>query len=313
MRRGTAASAARGTRAWAVSLAGAAVLACVAGGCTQAPRQLETSALGTRQGAAEAAETFWRDAAPPVRPGTRVAVVEFAVEIVTEKDESAFNRQLAVLPPIPIGIGVNALGPGRKRFDFGDDFPQELAGALYEAFAELAAREGLTLIPPAEVQAAGAFERIPAAPDAELSINRTLNLVAIDAGRIKKAVVVPVAGTRLVQDQPGIAEPQRDLLGQLGAGAALRVHFRIGTFKDRVAVMQGSAVHVTTARGDGRLVSRRSLVSAPIEGDIAASGAAMFGTREVDQAAFASGLEAVFPPYATMLLEAMVERRREGR
>lgn len=273
---------------------------------------LEAASLDRAADRAEAASDFWLDRAPPVRPGARVAVVEFAIEVVTEKDESSFDRQLAFLPPSPVTLGLTAVGPLRQRFDFGEGFPQQLADAMYLAFEELAHEQGLELVPPAEVQASSGFTRVPSSTAEEVSTLRTLNLVAIDTGRIKKTTLVPAGGTRLVAGSGRAADAgQRVLLDRLGADAAVRVKIRVGTYRGGAAVMQGSEIAVVTRRNEGRLVSTRSLVASPPAETELAGEAGAFGTREVDQRVFLEGIDDVFPPYAAMALAEMIERRGE--
>ncbi|MBX3468488.1 MAG: hypothetical protein KF878_16570 [Planctomycetes bacterium] len=259
---------------------------------------------------------FWErddDLAPLSAPGQprvrEVALAEFSVELVTHTWRAPLPGAALFDPTMftDVGILVQLLGLGRRLARFDEGLQGALPDRLCAAFAEGLGTRGVAVRPVAEVRACRTYDGYEAAARGSSSLARLLNPVGHDTGRIRSFEVLPATGLPVIEGAAGgqtLEEVDAALLGETGADMVVRVRLRVGVYEGRASVERGSEVHVTHAAGRGRVTSGRSITSdeeVAVAGFLPVRGIAY----EVDGAAYLAAMDALFPVYRELALDAL--------
>ena len=247
---------------------GLALMVAMATGCHQPPVKLSEANLDSPANMKEAAGTYWEPDPQRIPPTgyQRLALVEFAVEFVTEKLESLSDNQPGVVIHefIPIGFVTSLAGAGRIRIQMDEELRREFPDEMYAYFEKALKAEGIQLVPMEEIRATEAFKKLTLGKPGHTDLGHAFNVAGTDVGVPRLLVIEPAKGFDVIlgtNDLRTIEEVEQDLIKEVKADAALRVRFRVGVYRQFASIEKWSILRVTKAGAAGYHFAERSLIS----------------------------------------------------
>lgn len=220
----------------------------IGSGCSASPDYLRPADLDTSAKISRHADSTWSRQGPTSlhrSAGKTIAVVEFSVEFVTERIETAPQS-----------------GVRNRRTDFAEGLKAELPGALYLGFVEQLTDLGHTVLHTTTINRSVAFGRCRGSAIGQAAPTIRLQMPDSDLGRPKLLQRYPIDGLVCIDvDQTKMEQTEIELLRELDADIAIRAHIRIGVHQGRATIERGSVIGLTTRHEITTLVSERSAMS----------------------------------------------------
>lgn len=283
------------------------VLACLAGGCHPPASKLSEANLNDATKVKVAAGSYWEHMPENVPPSgyQKVALVEFAIEYVTEKIESLADNQPRVVIHefIPIGFVASIAGTGRIRIEIDETYRKELPDEMYQYFVKRLETEGFKLIPQETIRSAKAFKNLKLGEPGHTDLAHAFNLAGTDVGVPRLLVIEPATGTDFVlgtNDGRTVEQVEKDLIEEVGADIALRVRFRISAYRQFASIEKWSILRVTKGDTSGFHFAGKSLLSdekvVAKEGFLPVAG--IIKTIDTDQ--YRQAIKTLYPAFLDM-------------
>lgn len=300
-----------GKRSVIVGIGLASVVA-MATGCHQPPAKLSEANLDSPANVKQAAAGFWepdQQRIPP-RGYRKVALVEFAVEYVTEKLESLADNQPGVVIHefIPIGFVTSMAGAGRIRIQLDEELRREFPDQMRDHFVKALEDEGIELIPTENIRATEAYKKLSLGQPGHTDLGHAFNVAGTDVGVPRLLVIEPASGFDVIlgtNDLRTVEEVEQDLIKEIDADAALRVRFRVSVYRQFASIEKWSILRVTKAGAAGYHFAERSLISdekvvakedfLPVAGII----------KQIDNDQFRIAINKLYPPFVAMAVQTL--------
>lgn len=291
---------------WAV-LATAAGLLPLAPGCRTAPQRLDAVNFNDPAEVREASDQFWRVKRPvELSPGSNIALVDFGVEFVTQKDEGPFESQLLINPPLILTVAERVVPVvGKEQTIFTDETREATVQTLFDIFVREASVRSIEVVPPEESRMAQAFQPVTIVDPKVASTFKIYELFPNDTGKIYQTEFETLDGLTLVKEPKGqrCAKCLVSVAEQTQSAATLVVRLRVGTTRGRASIERGSKVWLISDDRVLALESRRSLISDPIEASTDQFLGGALGQIYTPPAdAYVAQIATVATPYISMLL-----------
>ncbi|HKQ46664.1 MAG TPA: hypothetical protein VJZ71_01190 [Phycisphaerae bacterium] len=302
------------TRRWYCRI-GITVLLGALTGCHAPASKLSEADLGEPSKVKSAAPSYWEhEPKGPVTSGYRkVALVEFAIEYVTEKLESLADNQPGVVIHefIPIGLATSMAGAGRIRIQLDEAMRKEFPDELHRFFVDRLEAEGMTLVPREAIRASKAFKSLRLEKPGYRDLGHAFNVAGTDVGVPRLLVVEPATGFDVIvgtNDFRTVEQVEQDLIKEVGADVALRVRFRLSVYRQFASMEKWSILRVTKGDTFGYHFAERSLVSdetvvgkeqfLPVAGII----------KQIDTDQYRLAIKKLYPPFLNMAVHTLVEQ-----
>lgn len=283
-------------------------------GCHQPASPLSKANLDDAAKVKEAAPSYWEhEPKGAAAKGYRnVALLEFAVEYVTEKLESLSDNQPGVVIHefIPIGFATSMAGAGRIRVQIEEGLRKEFPDEMYKYFAERAAAEGIQFVNPESIKATKAYKNLNFGKPGHVDLGHAFNVAGTDVGVPRLLVIEPAKGFDLIlgtKDGRPVEQVEKEMLKELGADAAVRVRFRVSVYRQVASMEKWSIVRVTKDSSTGFHFAERSLLSdekvvkkedfLPVAGII----------KQIDTDAYRAAVKKLYPPFISMAVHTLAE------
>ncbi len=283
-------------------------------GCHQPASSLSKANLDDAAKVKEAAPSYWEHDPNHVAAKNfrNVALMEFAVEYVTEKLESLSDNQPGVVIHefIPIGFATSMAGAGRIRVQIEEGLRKEFPDEMYKYFAERAAAEGIRFVPPESIKATKAYKSLNLGKPGHVDLGHAFNVAGTDVGVPRLLVIEPAKGFDLIlgtKDGRTVEQVEQELLKELGADAAVRVRFRVSVYRQVASMEKWSIVRVTKDSSVGFHFAERSLLSdetvvkkeefIPVAGII----------KTIDSDSYRVAVKKLYPPFISMAVHTLAE------
>ncbi|MBI5763059.1 MAG: hypothetical protein HZA51_05995 [Planctomycetes bacterium] len=283
-------------------------------GCHQPASSLSKANLDDAAKVKEAAPSYWEHDPNSVaaRDFKNVALLEFAVEYVTEKLESLSDNQPGVVIHefIPIGFATSMAGAGRIRVQIEEGLRKEFPDEMYRYFSERAAAEGIRFVSPESIKATKAYKSLNFGKPGHVDLGHAFNVAGTDVGVPRLLVIEPAKGFDLIlgtKDGRSIEQVEKEMLKELGADAAVRVRFRVSVYRQVASMEKWSIVRVTKDSSVGFHFAERSLLSdekvvkkedfLPVAGII----------KQIDSDAYRAAIKKLYPPFISMAVHTLAE------
>lgn len=179
----------------------------------------------------------------PKNAGNKIAIVEFTVDYVTSRDKVLGKNQLNLMTVARVA------GVGRREYNFDESLKTSLPDQLYAEFVNKLQAQGYEVVSMDEV--AAAIERAEMVEGkAGVKKGGTYYHGFLSGGGKQKVQIYPVSGLPRLYD--GFftfgknARAMGNVMGDLGAGTALRVHMRLGLHNGKATAEAGSSIDVFT-------------------------------------------------------------------
>lgn len=294
---------------------GLTLVVAMAAGCHQPPVKLSEANLDSPANVKEAASGYWEPDPQRIPPAgyQRLALVEFAVEFVTEKLESLSDNQPGVVIHefIPIGFVTSMAGAGRIRIQMDEELRREFPDEMYAYFEKALKAEGIQLVPMEEIRATEAFKKLTLGKPGHTDLGHAFNVAGTDVGVPRLLVIEPAKGFDVIlgtNDLRTIEEVEQDLIKEVKADAALRVRFRVGVYRQFASIEKWSILRVTKAGEAGYHFAERSLISdekvvakedfLPVAGII----------KHLDTEQFCLAVRKLYPPYLSTAVQTLAAK-----
>lgn len=276
------------------------------------PTKYDAAALSTPEGAKAKAGSYWKKSgwwSLPDDVKKKVVISEFTVQYVTDRNENISKNQLG------LGMVIEAVGVGKRRYDFDGEFKKTLPTDLYNAFVARLEADGYEVVPVSQVAASSVLNDVDAGEEgAKKNIGGRDNA---------KGEVYSVAGlNRMYAGFMGFGEikyakMQPKLLKEFGADIVMRVHMRIGLHKGQATVDEGSNINLAWGlnewtmpdgsvqygtKGGGQVVSKETIYRAEPVIDKKQFEAGKGNVYYVNEAEFKGAIMEIFVPYSTMAI-----------
>ncbi|MEK6642923.1 MAG: hypothetical protein AABZ08_03375 [Planctomycetota bacterium] len=302
------------TRMWS----GAAIwLGIVLGGmgCHEPPVKLSAANLDSATNMKSAAPRYWEhEPEKPAPTGYRkVALVEFAIEYVTEKLESMSDNQPGIVfhEFIPIGFVTSMAGAGRIRIQIDEAVRKEFPDELHKFFVERLEAEGMQLVPQESIRSTKAFKHLTLGKAGHVDVGHAFNVAGTDVGVPRLLVIEPAKGYGIIlgtNDGRPVEQVEQELLKEIGADAALRVRFRLSVYRQVASMEKWSILRVTKSGSFGYHFAERSLISdetvvkkeefVPVAGVI----------KQIDSDQYRQAIKKLYPPFLSMAVHTLAEQ-----
>jgi hypothetical protein len=220
---------------------------------------------------------YWKqsgdsDIATALRPGRRVVITEFGLEFVDLTDQMPFSRQMMVKPPPIItgpispmdgvGLGIEAVGLGRKYARMTEVQQQLLAGTLCAAFEEYLRCRGLIVLPREAATASLGYADLKAKPNVKSSPLLLLNPLGDDIGVVMHTRAVSAPGLGIVTQKASKRLPaEARILHDTGTDLGIAVRLRVGVYQKKAALEGGSLLRLTTGERQTTYKAKHSILS----------------------------------------------------
>ncbi len=262
-----------------------------------------------------AAGTYWEQPPDMLPPAgyQQVALLEFAVEYVTEKIETlADNQPVVVIHEFtPLGFAASAAGTGKIRIEFDESYRKELPSEMHRYFVERLESAGLKLVPSDSIRSAKAFTNFRLGKPGEADLGHAFNLAGTDVGVPRLLVLEPAGATDLIlgtNDGRTIEQVEQELIEEIGADIALRVRFRVSVYRQVASIEKWSILRVTKRAATGYHFAGRSLLSdqtvvskedfLPVAGII----------KKIDTEKYRQAVKTLYPVFLDMAAHRLAER-----
>jgi hypothetical protein len=246
----------------------AAAVVAGAGGC-YAPPLVVSEHAPTAAGVLDDPALLWSGDGwtPMPRAGSRVAIVECSVEFVTLKSETPGERQAMLGPITPVAALVDLSGAFRTRVTYPRDLMVELPRHVLELVTTVLEERGLDVIDPMAVADSDAYAHFEGSVVGRSSAAYHVNLRGSDTGRTGAFHVYPAWPLRVLEEHAHrVATGERAIRAGFDAALSLRIRLRVGVYRGRVSLEQGSVISFGTDAGTHRIVAERSVVSSRVVG-----------------------------------------------
>lgn len=287
-------------------------VACSLAGCHEPAARLSEANLGDSAKLKAAAATYWEQDESNVPPTgyRKVALLEFAVEYVTEKLESLADNQPGVVIHefIPIGFVTSMAGAGRIRIQIDEQLRKELPDEMLQHFEKELKAEGLDLIPQESIRSTAAFKKLKLGEPGHTDLGHAFNVAGTDVGVPRLLVIEPASGFDVIlgtTDGRTVEKVEQDLIKEIDADAALRVRVRVSVYRQFASIEKWSIVRVTKEGASGYHFAARSLISdetvvgkedfLPVAGII----------KTIDTDKYRQAIKTLYPPYLTMAAQVL--------
>lgn len=284
-------------------------------GCHAPPVKLSEAKLDNAANVKAAAGTFWEQQPPNMPPSgyRKVALVEFAVEYVTEKVESLADNQPGVVIHefIPIGFVASMAGAGRIRIEIDESLRKELPDEMHEYFVDRLKAEGFELVPRESIRSAKSFANLRLGEPGYTDLGHAFNVAGTDVGVPRLLVMEPATGYDIIlgtNDGRSVEQVEKDLIEEVDADIALRVRFRVSVYRQFASVEKWSILRVTKGAESGYHFAGRSLVSdekvvmkedfLPVAGII----------KKIDTAQYHQAIKKLYPAFLDMAAHTLAEQ-----
>ncbi len=290
-----------------------------AAGCHAPPVKLSEAKLADPASVRAAAGTYWehQPEAPPARGFRKVALVEFAVEYVTEKLESLVDNQPGVVIHefIPIGFAASMAGAGRIRIQIDEALRKELPDDMHRYFVDRLKDEGFELVPQEKVRSAAAYGKLKLGSPGHTDLAHAFNVAGTDVGVPRLLVIEPSSDTGLILgtvDGRTVEQVEQELIEEVGADVALRVRFRVSVYRQFASIEKWSILRVTKGDAVGYHFAERSLLSdekvvrkedfLPVAGII----------KQIDTDAYRGAVKKLYPAFLAMAAHTLAAHAEIG-
>lgn len=284
-------------------------------GCHDPASQLSKADLGEPDKVKSAASKYWEqvpDKAPPT--GYRkVALVEFAIEYVTEKLESLSDNQPRVVIHefIPIGFATSMAGAGRIRIQLDEAMRKEFPDELHDHFVAGLKAEGLELVSQEAIRGSKAYKSLTTGKPGHTDVGHAFNVAGTDVGVPRLLVIEPAKGYDVIlgtNDLRSVEQVEQELIKEVGADVALRVRFRLSVYRQFASIEKWSVLRVTNDKAFGFNFAGRSLLSdekvvkkedfLPVAGII----------KQIDTDQYRQAIKALYPPFLNMAVQTIANQ-----
>lgn len=287
---------------------------CLAAGCHEPAAKLSEANLDDSAKLKAAADRYW-DQDPSFIPPTgfrKVALLEFAVEYVTEKLESLSDTQPGVVIHefIPIGLVTSLAGAGRIRIQFDEALCKELPDEMLRCFEKKLRDAGFDLISRESIRSTNAFNKLTLGKPGHVDLGHAFNVAGTDVGVPRLLVMEPATGFDVIlgtNDGRTVEQVEQDLIKEIGADAALRVRIRVSVYRQFASIEKWSIVRVTDDDMSGYHFAARSLISdetvvkkedfLPVAGII----------KQIDAEKYRRAIASLYPPYLAMAAQVLIQ------
>ena len=266
-----------------------ALVALLLAGCLAAPKQAsKITPEPVTQACYQGVKTelvmpagYWKasrpvDAGQILRNSRRVAITEFAVELIDLQSQGPFERQMAVNPPPMIfgplfsldgltfiaAVSVNVVGLGRNNVQMTDDKQQALAELLFNHYENDLSGRGLSVVPSSAIVATPGFAKLKTKLIVKSPLIKLLNPIGSDTGVVLRSRIVGAPNLGVATS--GISErsaAEDGIMREVGADLAVSVRLRVGSFHKKAALEQGSEIRMTTDEGTTVFTAQHSILS----------------------------------------------------
>lgn len=283
-------------------------------GCHEPASKLSQANLDEPSKVKSAAPSYWEHE-PPTRSTTgyrKVALVEFAIEYVTEKLESLSDNQPGVVIHefIPIGFATSMAGAGRIRIQLDEAMRKEFPDELHRFFVDRLQAEGLQLVSHDSIRAAKAFKSLALGQPGHTDLGHAFNVAGTDVGVPRLLVIEPAKGFDVIlgtNDGRTVEQVEQELIKEVGADVALRVRLRLSVYRQCASMEKWSILRVTKSDTFGYHFAERSLVSDETvvkkEDFLLVAGV----IKQIDSDQYRQAIHKLYPPFLNMAVQTLVE------
>ncbi len=211
-------------------------------------------------------EAIWGlpEKTPSDATGARAAVMECTVEFITMKQVTPSARQAMLGGAFtPLTAIVELSGVFRRRVTYPSETQLELALRVYDALVARLLARGYDVIEADRVVASRTLRNLDGSAVDFSSLVYHLNMIGGDTGRIGEFRAVPAHPLPALHDEEDdtLEFAERALLAEFDADLVIRLRLRVGLYKGRVSIEQGSSIHIACGSEDPPVESVRSVVS----------------------------------------------------
>lgn len=290
-------------------------LTILAPGCHEPPVKLSEAKLDGAANQKTSAPRYWEQEPQHIPPTDyrKVALVEFAIEYVTEKLESLSDNQPGVVIHefIPIGFVTSMAGAGRIRIQIDEALRKEFPDELHNHFVGLLKAEGYELIPQETIRSAPSYKKLVLGEPGHNDLGHAFNVAGTDVGVPRLLVIEPATGYDVIlgtNDLRTVEQVEQDLITETGADAALRVRFRISVYRQVASIEKWSIMRVTKGDKSGFHFAERSLISdeTVVEKEDFLPVAGIIKKINTDQ--YREAIRKIYPPFLAMAVQTLVEK-----
>ena len=284
-------------------------------GCHEPASSLSQADLGEASKVKSAAPSYWEYQTQqiPMTGYRKVALVEFAIEYVTEKLESFADNQPRVVfhEFIPIGLATSMSGVGRIRIQLDEAMRREFPDELHDYFVKQLAAEGLQLVSQESIRATKAFKSLSLGKPGHTDLAHAFNVAGTDTGVPRLLVIEPAKGFDVIlgtNDMRTVEQVEQDIIKEVGADVALRVRFRLSVYRQVASIEKWSILRVTKSDTFGHHFAERSLLSdEPVvkkEEFLIVAGV----VKQIDSDLYRQAIKKLYPPFLDMAVQTLVEQ-----
>lgn len=211
-------------------------------------------------------DALWREIGPQceLRPGSRVAILECSVEFVTQKHVTPGDRQPMVGGPLGAASAlVDLSGVFRRRVSYPRDVLLDFPRDVLEAAVFILEENGMRVVDPDAVANARGYRHLVRSSGEHSLPAYQLNPKGSDVGRVSEFLVYPAWPLRVLHTRSDslIETAERAVHLELALDATVKIRLRVGMYRGRATIEQGSQILVSTAESTRRLLAERSVVS----------------------------------------------------
>lgn len=177
----------------------------------------------------------------PKEASKKIAIAEFTVEYVTNRDAVVGDNQLGLLTVARIA------GAGRREYAFDDTLKGTLPSELYESFVSALQQKGYEVVPMSQVAATKGLQSVKVGESGVTKGGGYSHGFTGGDGK-QKFEIYPVVGLPRIKD--GMFDAGKNaqgitsMMAEVGADTALRVHMRVGLHKGQATAEAGSTISV---------------------------------------------------------------------
>jgi hypothetical protein len=284
-------------------------------GCHDPAFSLSKADLGESSKVKSAAPSYWeyQTQQPPMSGYRKVALVEFAIEYVTEKLESFADNQPRVVfhEFIPIGLATSMSGVGRIRIQIDEALRKEFPDELHDYFVKGLEAEGLQLVSQESIRATKAFKCLSLGKPGHTDLAHAFNVAGTDTGVPRLLVIEPAKGFDVIlgtNDMRTVEQVEQDIIKEVGADVALRVRFRLSVYRQVASIEKWSILRVTKGNTFGHHFAERSLLSDETvvkkEDFIVVAGV----VKQIDTDQYRQAIKKLYPPFLDMAVQTLAEQ-----